>query len=83
MRSMLLIPPPSSPIHTTRLVATPQVVPAAYKLLLECVESGDINVCDKVPSGAKTGGAKMINPVGATGHQVTGADRFVWFVIFS
>eukprot|EP00904_Undaria_pinnatifida_P002853 jgi/Undpi1/12569/HiC_scaffold_6.g02238.m1 len=52
-----------------------QVDPAAYKKLLECVESSDINVCDEVPSGAgKRGGAKLTNPIGGTAHQVDGAD---------
>ena len=54
-----------------------QVDPAAYKKLLECVESSDINVCDEVPSGAgKKGGAKLTNPIGGTVHQVDGADRY-------
>lgn len=54
---------------------TPQVIPSAYKALLKCVESGDINVCEEVPSGIETGASKLINPIGATGHQVEGADR--------
>ena len=50
---------------------------AAYEKLLDCAFSADINVCDKVPSGAKKGGAKMINPLGGTAHQIDGADRWV------
>ena len=57
--------------------ATTQVDPAAYKKLLECVESSDMNVCDEVPSGGgKRGGAKLTNPIGGTVHQVDGADRY-------
>ncbi len=52
------------------------VHPQAYEKLLDCVFSADINVCDKVPSGAgRSGGAKMINPLGGTAHQIDGADR--------
>ena len=50
---------------------------AAYKKLLECVFTSDINVCDNVPSGAgRRGGAKLTNPLGGTAHQVDGADRY-------
>ncbi|CAM9706578.1 unnamed protein product, partial [Laminaria digitata] len=52
-----------------------QVDEAAYKKLLECVFTSDINVCDDVPSGAYgSGGAKLANPLGGTAHQVDGAD---------
>eukprot|EP00903_Cladosiphon_okamuranus_P014557 g13503.t1 len=47
---------------------------AAYEKLLDCAFSADINVCDKVPSGARMDGAKMINPLGGTAHQIDGAD---------
>eukprot|EP00752_Nemacystus_decipiens_P009700 g8663.t1 len=50
------------------------VVPGAYEKLLDCAFSADINVCDKVPSGAAKDGAKMINPLGGTAHQIDGAD---------
>ena len=53
------------------------VVPGAYEKLLDCAFSADINVCDKVPSGAAKDGAKMINPLGGTAHQIDGADRWV------
>ncbi|CAN0569515.1 unnamed protein product [Ectocarpus sp. 12 AP-2014] len=46
----------------------------AYQKLLDCVFSADVNVCDQVPSGASVRGAKMINPLGGTAHQVDGAD---------
>ena len=52
-----------------------QVDPAAYQLLLDCIESNDINVCDQVPLGVESGGRKLINPLGGGGHQVDGADR--------
>lgn len=53
-----------------------QVDPDAYRKLLECVFSSDINVCEKVPSGAGgEGGAKLTNPLGGAPHQVDGADR--------
>ncbi|CAM9587810.1 unnamed protein product, partial [Laminaria digitata] len=51
-----------------------QVDEAAYEKLRECVFTSDINVCDDVPSGAGSGGAKLTNPLGGTAHQVTGAD---------
>ena len=52
--------------------------PADYQKLLDCVFTSDINVCEKVPSGASgSGGAKLINPIGGTAHQVTGADRYI------
>nr|CAD37191.1 vanadium-dependent bromoperoxidase 1 [Laminaria digitata] len=52
-----------------------QVDEDAYKKLLECVFTSDINECEKVPSGAgRRGGAKLTNPLGGTAHQVTGAD---------
>ncbi|CAN0418201.1 unnamed protein product, partial [Ascophyllum nodosum] len=51
-----------------------QVDPAAYQLLLDCIESNDINVCDQVPSGVESGGRKLVNPLGGGGHQVDGAD---------
>ena len=54
-----------------------QVDPAAYQLLLDCIESNDINVCDQVPSGVESGGRKLVNPLGGGGHQVDGADRYV------
>lgn len=55
-----------------------QVDEHAYKKLLDCVKSSDINVCDKIPSGAgRPGGAKLTNPLGGAPHQVDGADRFV------
>ena len=48
-----------------------------YQKLLDCVFTSDINVCDKVPSGAAGGGgAKLVNPIGGTAHQTTGADRY-------
>ncbi|CAM9244255.1 unnamed protein product [Ectocarpus sp. 13 AM-2016] len=46
----------------------------SYQKLLDCVFSADVNVCDQVPSGASIRGAKMINPLGGTAHQVDGAD---------
>lgn len=59
------------------------VHPEAYEKLLDCVFSADITVCDKVPSGAgRSGGAKLINPLGGTAHQIDGADRCgVWFFV--
>ena len=59
--------------------------PEAYQLLLKCIFSNDINVCDRVPSGAgrpghargKVEGARLVNPLGGGGHQVDGADRCV------
>ena len=54
-----------------------QVDPTAYQLLLDCIESNDINVCDQVPSGVESGGRKLVNPLGGGGHQVDGADRYV------
>eukprot|EP00904_Undaria_pinnatifida_P002850 jgi/Undpi1/12566/HiC_scaffold_6.g02235.m1 len=52
-----------------------QVDEHAYKKLLDCVKSSDINVCDKIPSGAgRPGGAKLTNPLGGAPHQVDGAD---------
>ena len=54
-----------------------QVDPAAYQLLLDCIESNDINVCDQVPLGVESGGRKLVNPLGGGGHQVDGADRCV------
>lgn len=54
-----------------------QVDPDAYKKLLRCVFSTDINVCEDVPSGAgRKAGAKLTNPIGGTPHQVDGADRY-------
>ncbi|CAM9447814.1 unnamed protein product, partial [Pylaiella littoralis] len=50
------------------------VEPSAYQKLLDCAFSADINVCDQVPSGAASKGAKMINPLGGTAHQIDGAD---------
>lgn len=52
------------------------VDPAAYQKLLDCTFSGNINVCDKVPSGAPKDGRKMVNPLGGTAHQMDGADRW-------
>ena len=54
------------------------VFPGAYEKLLDCAFSADINVCDKVPSGAAKNGRKMINPLGGTAHQIDGADRWTW-----
>ena len=54
-----------------------QVNPEAYQLLLDCIESNDINVCDQVPSGVESDGRKLVNPLGGGGHQVDGADRYV------
>ncbi|CAM9233764.1 unnamed protein product, partial [Laminaria digitata] len=52
-----------------------QVKKKAYKKLLKCVRSNDLNDCEDVPSGAgKKGGAKLINPLGGGAHQVDGAD---------
>ncbi|CAM9646416.1 unnamed protein product, partial [Ascophyllum nodosum] len=51
-----------------------RVDPEAYQLLLDCIESNDINVCDQVPSGADSNGRKLVNPLGGGGHQVDGAD---------
>ena len=49
---------------------------AAYKKLLKCVASGDIDVCDDVPSGTRSKKAlRLANPLGAQAHQVDGADR--------
>lgn len=54
-----------------------QVKKKAYRKLLECVRTSDINVCEDVPSGAgRKGGAKLTNPLGGTAHQVDGADRY-------
>ena len=55
----------------------PQVDPAAYQLLLDCIESNDINVCEQVPSGVESEGRKLVDPLGGGGHQVDGADRYV------
>ncbi|CAN0233495.1 unnamed protein product, partial [Ectocarpus fasciculatus] len=46
----------------------------SYQKLLDCAFSADVNVCDQVPSGASARGAKLINPLGGTAHQVDGAD---------
>ncbi|CAN0377619.1 unnamed protein product, partial [Ascophyllum nodosum] len=51
-----------------------RVDPEAYQLLLDCIESNDINVCDQVPSGVESGGRKLVDPLGGGGHQVDGAD---------
>lgn len=59
-----------------------EVDPDAYQKLRDCVFSSDIIVCDKVPSGAEQNGAKMINPLGGTAHQVDGADRLVCRSVF-
>ena len=56
---------------------------AAYKKMLECVFTSDINVCDDVPSGAgRRGGAKLTNPLGGIAHQVDGADRYEYKLEF-
>ena len=51
--------------------------PEAYQLLLDCIESNDINMCDQVPSGVESGGRKLVNPPGGGGHEMDGADRYV------
>lgn len=54
------------------------MIAEAYEKLRDCAFTSDINVCDEVPSGSGSpGGAKLINPLGGTAHQVDGADRWV------
>ena len=69
-------PPYFSPPLPLKLLIL-QVDPEAYQLLLDCIESNDINVCDQVPSGVESGGRKLVDPLGGGGHQVDGADRYV------
>ena len=64
-------------VRTTAIYHSIQVDPDAYQALLDCVFSSDINVGEKVPSGGgRAGGAKLTNPLGGTGHLVSGADRY-------
>lgn len=72
------VPFPSTSLTFLMPFSTFQVDPNAYKKLLDCVFTNDINVCDKVPSGARKNGAPLVNPLGGTAFQVDGADRCVW-----
>ena len=58
-----------------RIYAT-QVSKRAYRKLLKCVRTADINDCEEIPSGGGKRSAKLTNPLGGTVHQVDGPDRY-------
>eukprot|EP00904_Undaria_pinnatifida_P002849 jgi/Undpi1/12565/HiC_scaffold_6.g02234.m1 len=52
----------------------------AYRKLLKCVRTADINDCEEIPSGGGKRGAKLTNPLGGTVHQVDGPDSDSVFI---